>query len=128
MCYDVCVVDQEPRAGKTAIGEWEYLKAVFSEEGAAGVGEKLQSMDRDTLRTVTSAAGLSIRAGGQRCSAAELRSALKDHLASAFGADGEEQAGKVHHSDRNQLCKEHVLWNFESLQLGMRACCRFLCS
>ena len=44
----------------------EYLKAVFSEEGADGVAEKLRSMDRDTLRTVTSAAGLSIRAGGQR--------------------------------------------------------------
>ena len=106
----------------------EYLKAVFSEEGADGVAEKLRSMDRDTLRTVTSAAGLSIRAGGQRRSAAELRSGLKDHVASALGAQDEEQAGNLHHSDRDQLCKEHVLWNFESLQLGMRAGCRFLSS
>ena len=93
MCYDVCVVDQEPRGGKTAIGQWEYLKAVFSEEGADGVGEKLQSMDRDTLRTVASAAGLSLRAGGKLRSAAELRSALKDHLAGVLGANGDEQAG-----------------------------------
>ena len=128
MCYDVCVVDQEPRGGKTAIGQWEYLKAVFSEAGADGVGEKVRSMDRDTLRTVASAAGLSLRAGGKLRSAAELRSALKDHLAGALGADGDEQAGSLHHSDRDQLCKEHVLWNFESLQLDMRACCRFLCS
>ena len=124
MCYDVCVVDQEPRGGKTAIiGQWEYLKAVFSEEGADGVGEKLHSMDRDTLRTVASAAGLSLRAGGKLRSAAELRSALKDHLAGALGADGEEQAGNLHHLDRDQLCKEHVMWKFESLQLDMRACC-----
>ena len=106
--YDVCVVDQEPRAGKTAIGEWEYLKAVFSEEGAAGVGEKVRSMDRDTLRTVTSAAGLSIRAGGQRLSAAELRSGLKDHVASALGAQDEEQAGNLHHSDCRPVSKERL--------------------
>ena len=128
MCYDVCVVDQEPRGGKTAIGQWEYLKAVFSEEGADGVGEKVRSMDRDTLRTVASAAGLSLRAGGKLRSVAELRSALKDHVASALGADGDEQVGNLQHSDRDQLCKEHVLWNFESLQLGMRAGCRFLAS
>ena len=128
MCYDVCVVDQEPRGGKTAIGQWEYLKAVFSEEGADGVGEKVRSMDRDTLRTVASAAGLSLRAGGKLRLAAELRSALKDHVASALGADGDEQVGNLQHSDRDQLCKEHVLWKFESLQLDMRACCRFLSS
>ena len=115
MCYDVCVVDQEPRGGKTAIGQWEYLKAVFSEEGADGVGEKVRSMDRDTLRTVASAAGLSLRAGGKLRSAAELRSALKDHVASALGADGDEQVGNLQHSDRDQLCKEHVLWKFENL-------------
>ena len=113
--YAVCVVYQEPRGEKTAIEQLQYLKDVFSEEGADGVGEQLRSMDINALRTVTSAAGLSIRAGGRRCSAAELRSALKDHLASALGADGEEQAGNLQHSDRDQLCKEHVLWNFENL-------------
>ena len=86
----------------------EYLKAVFSEEGADGVAEKLRSMDRDTLRTVTSAAGLSIRAGGQRLSAAELRSGLKDHVASALGAQDEEQAGNLHHSDCRPVPKERL--------------------
>ena len=122
------MVDQEPRGEKTAIEQLQYLKGVFSEEGADGVGEKLQFMDRDTLRTVASAAGLSLQAGGKLRSAAELRSTLKDHLAGALGAGGDEQAGSLHHSDRDQLCKEHVVWNFESLQLDMRACCRFLCS
>ena len=94
MCCAVCVVDRQPRGEHAAMEKLEYLKAVFSEEGADGVGEKLQSMDINALRTVTSAAGLSIRAGGQRLSAAELRSGLKDHVASALGADGQEQAGK----------------------------------
>ena len=78
------MVDQEPGGEKTAIEQLEYLKAVFSEEGADGVGEQLQSMDRDTLRTVTAAAGLSRRAGGKLRSVAELRFALKDHVASAL--------------------------------------------
>ena len=93
MCYDVCVVDQELRGGKTAIGQWEYLKAVLSEEGADGVGEHVESMDINSLRTVTAAAGLSCRAGGKLRSAAALRSALKDHLAGVLGANGDEQAG-----------------------------------
>ena len=78
------MVDQEPGGEKTAIEQLEYLKAVFSEEGADGVGEQLQSMDRDTLRTVTAAAGLSRRAGGKLRSVAEWRFALKDHVASAL--------------------------------------------
>ena len=90
----------------------EYLKAVFSEEGADGVAEKLRSMDRDTLRTVTSAAGLSIRAGGQRLSAAELRSGLKDHVASALGAQDEEQAGNLHHSVCRPVSKERIQYRF----------------
>ena len=122
------MVDQEPRGEKTAIEQLQSLKDVFSEKGADGVGEQLECMERDTLRKVTAAAGLSCRAGGKLRSAAELRSALKDHLAGALGADGEEQAGNLHHSDRDQLCKVHVPWNFESLRLDMRACCRFLCS
>ena len=92
-CYAVRVVDQEPRGEKTAIEQLQYLKDVFSEEGAEGVGEQLRSMDINALRTVTSAAGLSCRAGGKLRSAAELRSALKDHLAGVLGANGDEQAG-----------------------------------
>ena len=84
----------------------EYLKAVFSEKGAEGVGEKLESTDRDTLRTVTVAAGLSLRAGGKRRSVAELRSALAEHIASAPGADDEEQAGNLRHSFCRPLCSE----------------------
>ena len=117
------MVDQEPRGEKTAIEQLEYLKAVFSEQGIDGMGEQLQSMDINALRTVTAAAGLSIRSDGKWRSAAELLSALKNHVASVLGADGQEQAGNVHHSDRDQLCKEHVLWKFESLQLDMRVCC-----
>ena len=78
------------RGEHAAMEKLEYLKAVFSEEGAEGVGEKLESTDRDTLRTVTVAAGLSLRAGGKRRSVAELRSALAEHIASAPGADEEE--------------------------------------
>ena len=117
------MVDQEPRGEKTAIEQLQYLKAVFSEQGIDGVGEQLMSMDINALRTVTAAAGLSIRSDGKWRSAAELLSALKNHVASVLGADGQEQAGNVHHSDRDQLCKEHVLWKFESLQLDMRVCC-----
>ena len=117
------MVDQEPRGEKAAIEQLEYLKAVFSEQGIDGMGEQLQSMDINALRTVTAAAGLSIRSDGKWRSAAELLSALKNHVASVLGADGQEQAGNVHHSDRDQLCKEHVLWKFESLQLDMRVCC-----
>ena len=76
----------------------QYLKAVFSEEGADGVGTQLQCMEQDTLRKVTAAAGLSLRAGGKLRSVAELRSALQDHVASTLGAEDEEQAGNLHHS------------------------------
>ena len=68
------------RGEHAAMEKLEYLKAVFSEEGAEGVGEKLDSTDRDTLRTVTVAAGLSLRAGGKRRSVAELRSAWRSIL------------------------------------------------
>ena len=77
------------RGEHAAMEKLEYLKAVFS-EGAEGLGEKLESTDTDTLRTVTVAAGLSLRAGGKRRSVAELRSALAEHIASAPGADEEE--------------------------------------
>ena len=89
----MCVVYQEPRDEKTAIEQLQSLKDVFSEKGADGVGEQLECMERDTLRKVTAAAGLSCRAGGKLRSAAALRSALKDHLAGVLGANGDEQAG-----------------------------------
>ena len=128
LCYAVCVVDQEPRGDKTAVGELQYLKTVFAEKGADGVQEHLDAMSAKALRTLTLAAGLPRRAGGKDHVTSELRSALLAHVAVTLCADGEEQAGNLQHSDRDQLCKEHVLWNFESLQLGMRACCRFLSS
>ena len=122
------MVDQEPRGEKTAVEELQHLKTVFSEKGADGVREHLDAMSAKALRTLTSAAGLPRRAGGKDHVTSELRSALLAHVAVTLCADGEEQAGNLQHSDRDQLCKEHVLWNFESLQLDMRACCRFLCS
>ena len=67
----MCVVDLEPRGEKTAIEQLEYLKAVFSEEGADGVGEKLYAMDAEALRILTSAAKLPLRAGGKVRSVAE---------------------------------------------------------
>ena len=126
--YAVCVVYQEPRGEKTAIENLQNLKTVFSEKGADGVGEQLDAMDREAVRRLTSAAGLPLRAGGKMLVASELRSALQDYVTVTLCADGEEQAGNLHRSDRDQLCKEHVVWNFESLQLDMRACCRFLSS
>ena len=112
MCCAVCVVDQQPRGEHAAMEKLEYLKAVFSEEGADGVGEKLQSMDINALRTVTSAAGLSRRADGKLISAAELCSALRNHLASALGADDEAQAGNLHHSVCRPLSKERIQYRF----------------
>ena len=108
MCHAVCVVDQEPRGEKAAIEQLEYLKAVFSEQGIDGMGEQLQSMDINALRTVTAAAGLSIRSDGKLRPASELRAAVKDHVASALGADGQEQAGKVYHSVCRPLSKERI--------------------
>ena len=110
--YDVCVVDQEPRGDKTAIEQLEHLKAVFSEEGADGVGEKLYAMDAQALRILTSAAKLPLRAGGKVRSVAELRSMLQDHVASALGADDEEQAGNLHHSPCRPLSEERVQYMF----------------
>ena len=81
LCYAVCVVDQEPRGEKTAVEELQYLKTVFSEKGAHGVREHLHAMNAKALRTLTSAAGLPLRAGGKMRVASELRSALLAHVA-----------------------------------------------
>ena len=106
------------RGEHAAMEKLEYLKAVFSEEGAEGVGEKLESTDRDTLRTVTVAAGLSLRAGGKLRSVAELRSALAEHVASAPGADDEEQAGNLHHSFCRPLSSERIQYP-RTIQVSM---------
>ena len=102
------MVDQEPRGEKTAIEQLQYLKAVFSEQGIDGMGEQLQSMDINALRTVTAAAGLSIRSDGKLRPASELRSAVKDHVTRSLGADGEEQAGNLHHSVCCRLSKKRI--------------------
>ena len=91
-----------------AMEQLEYLKAVFTEEGADGVGKQLQSMGINALRTLTSAAGLPLRAGGKLRPASDLRSAVKDHVTRSLGADGEEQAGNLHHSVFCRLSKERI--------------------
>ena len=66
LCYAVCVVDQEPGGEKTAIEQLEYLKAVFSEEGADGVGEQLHAVVRDKFNSDNMSLR-SIPGGATRC-------------------------------------------------------------
>ena len=44
VCYAVCVVDQEPQRRQAAIDKLQYLKAVFSEDDADGLGEQLHGL------------------------------------------------------------------------------------
>ena len=119
MCYnDVCVVDQEPQRREAAMDKLQYLKGVFEEEGADGVGEQLHAMDAEALRILTSAAKLPLRAGGKVRSVAELRSMLQDHVASALGADDEEQAGNLRHPFCRPLSSERIQYP-HTIQVSM---------
>ena len=79
MCYnDVCVVDQEPQRREAAMDKLQYLKGVFEEEGAYGVGEQLHAMDAEALRRLTLAAKLPLRAGSKNLSVSQT--ALVSHV------------------------------------------------
>ena len=86
----------------------ESLTAAYPRECVDGVREELLCTSIDFLRKVHAAAGLPLRAGGKLLPASDSRPALLSHVASASGADGQEQAGNLHDLDCYPLCKERI--------------------